>query len=626
MKTQIKVLVFSAIILIIFDIGKSNAQWIQIYNGPGNGDDEGKSMVVDGSGNVYITGTSLGSGTGNDYATIKYNSSGDQMWIQRYNGPGDCGANSIALDSSGNVYVTGGSLDIATNYDFATVKYNSSGVQQWIRRYNGLLGNGYDIGTNIAVDRTGNVYVTGTGNGNLNGEYDIVSLKYDSNGNLLWVQNYRRNIPNSRNEAAFLAVDADGNMYVTGYSSNNWISGSSDLVIIKYNSSGSQMWVRVYNGTGNNSDYGHSIAVDYTGNVYVTGFSTGILSSYDCITLKYNSSGIEQWVRTYNSQGNSLDDGVSIAIDNSSNIYVAASSSGFGTESDIATLKYNLNGDLLWIQRYNGPANGSDGSSSIVLDRSGNIYVGGYSAGTGTYSDFATIKYNSSGIQQWVQRYNGPANSHDMICSLAIDSSENVYTAGYSAGIGTGRDYTLIKYLHPTANSLSLTTLIEGLFNSATNQMVKDTIIVYIRNENPPFSIIDSSKSELDSTGNVDFNFLKNIFGKYIAVKHRNSIETWSSQGLVSESGMLSYDFTNTASTAYGNNLVLKGSKYCIYSGDVNQDKVIDLTDVFLIYNNAQDAVTGYINTDLTGDNFTDLSDLTIAFNNSNGFIISLRP
>src|SRR5207253_11025758 len=113
-------------------------QWAKRYNGPANSDDVAYAIAIDGSGNVYVTGSSLGSGTGLDYATVKYNSAGTQLWASRYNGPAniDDVALSIAVDCARNVYVTGGSTGSGSGFDYATVKYNSSGVQQWASRYN----------------------------------------------------------------------------------------------------------------------------------------------------------------------------------------------------------------------------------------------------------------------------------------------------------------------------------------------------------------------------------------------------------------------------------------------------------------------------------------------------------
>ena len=136
--------------------------WVRRYNGPLNYD-EASAMAVDGSGNVYVTGISRGDGTSEDYATIKYYPDGDTAWVRRYNGPSnlDDWASAIAVDGSGNIYVTGQSYWSGTDfdYDYATIKYYANGDTAWVRRYGGP-GNLYDWAYAIAVDGSGNVYVT----------------------------------------------------------------------------------------------------------------------------------------------------------------------------------------------------------------------------------------------------------------------------------------------------------------------------------------------------------------------------------------------------------------------------------------------------------------------------------
>ncbi|MBS4015831.1 MAG: SBBP repeat-containing protein [Candidatus Latescibacteria bacterium] len=419
--------------------------WVRRYNGLGNSYDYARSLAVDGQGNVYVTGGSYGSGNNWDYATIKYNSVGDTIWVQRYNGPGNGWdeAYSLAVDGQGNVYVTGRSVGSGTYSDYATIKYNTNGVQQWVQRYNAPgTGNRYDYAYALALDGQGNVYVTGYCGTSIFGSDDYATIKYNSLGVQEWVQTY--NGPGNDNDRAYaLAVDVQGNVYVTGYS---WGSGTNyDYATIKYDSAGVEQWVQRYNGPGNDYDNARSLAVDGQGNVYVTGESYGSGTSDDYATIKYNSVGDTIWVQRYNGPGNGSDEAYSFAVDGQGNVYVTGRS-GYYPNYDYATIKYNSAGVEQWVQRYNGPGDTGDEAKALAIDAQGNVYVTGYSAGSGTSDDYATIKYNSAGVEQWVQRYNGPGNSNDRAYALAVDGQGNVYVTGYS-GSGTSADYATIKYV-----------------------------------------------------------------------------------------------------------------------------------------------------------------------------------
>lgn len=150
----------------------------------------------------------------------------------------------------------------------------------------------------------------------------------------------------------------------------------------------------------NTDDRAYSIALDSSGNVYVTGYTTGIGIGRDYATIKYDSTGDSVWVARYNGPGNSHDEAKSIVLDDSGNVYVTGTS-GVSSLSDYATIKYNSAGDSVWVARYNGPYNNYDEAYSIALDGSGNVYVTGSSVGIGTADDYSTIKYSSSGTQQW---------------------------------------------------------------------------------------------------------------------------------------------------------------------------------------------------------------------------------
>ena len=414
--------------------------WVARYNGPDNSFDYAHAIALDNSGNIYVTGGSGGLGTSDDYATVKYDSSGVEQWVARYNGPGDSydWANAIALDNSGNVYVTGRSEGSGTFLDYATVKYNFSGVEQWVARYD----NG-DYANAIALDNSGNIYVTGMSYGSYTVE-DYATVKYDSSGVEQWVARY--NGPSGGLDvASAIGLDNSGNIYVTGWSED---SGSyRDYATVKYDSSGVEQWVARYNGPGNDLDVASAIALDNSDNIYVTGYSWGSGTHYDYATVKYDSSGVEQWVSRYDGPGDSLDYAYAIVVDNSDNVYVTGASVGSGTWYDYATVKYDSSGVEQWVERYNGPDNSGDEAWAIALDNSGNIYVTGNSAASATYHDYATVKYNSSGVEQWVERYNGPGNGYDRANAIAIDNSGNIYVTGLSWGSASSYDYATIKYL-----------------------------------------------------------------------------------------------------------------------------------------------------------------------------------
>jgi YVTN family beta-propeller protein len=445
--------------------------WIARYNGLGGHDiDAANAIAIDALGNVYVTGYSEGGKSGLDYATIKYNASGQQQWVARYTGPGHWSdyATAIAVDNSGNVYVTGlvraFDTDCSDNFDFVTIKYDSSGKEQWVARYDGPS-HCSDVAYAIAVDDSGNVYVTGSSSwGPLTPPYtDYVTVKYDSSGKEQWVARYDgpghdEDIPRA------IAVDKSGNVYVTGQSKPNPEDSDWNYATIKYDASGEEQWVARYSGP-RNSNVASGIAVDALGNVYVTGssYGPGIYDEY--ATVKYDSSGQQQWVNRYSGTENGNNEAYAMTIDNSGNVYVTGRSVGSGTGDDYATIKYDASGTEQWVARYNGSGNDQDSGVGIAVDSLGNVYVTGQSLGSDTNYDYATIKYDPSGAQQWEARYNGPGNYHDIPPpgAIAVDASGNVYVTGGSTGLDTDTDYATIKYSQsscptPTPTSTSTPT------------------------------------------------------------------------------------------------------------------------------------------------------------------------
>jgi uncharacterized delta-60 repeat protein len=423
-------------------------EWVARYNGLGNGGDTPRTIAVDDSSNVYVSGDSYGIGSNFDYAAVKYNSEGNELWVARYNGPGNHEDRpfSMTIDDFGNVYLTGTSLGSGTSYDYATVKYSSSGAEQWVARYDGPNSE-QDRANTIAVDGSGNVYVTGYSFGDST-DLDYATVKYNSSGTQAWEARY--NGPADTVDAGnSIAVDDSGNVFVTGYSIG--LDGNYDFATIKYNSIGQQQWVKRYNGPANRSDRASSMAIDNSSNVYVTGTSYGDTTDADWATIKYNSDGVVQWIAIYNGSLNSLDSPNKIIIDDLCNVYVTGSGSyNSGDGEDFTTIKYNSSGEEQWISTFNGQNTFRDVSNSIALDGMDNVYITGRTWVTQLDYDFATIKYNASGQEQWVAIYNGPADGDDWASSIATDVSGNAYVTGWSEGVGSGYDFATIKYSSTT--------------------------------------------------------------------------------------------------------------------------------------------------------------------------------
>jgi len=183
----------------------------------------------------------------------------------------------------------------------------------------------------------------------------------------------------------------------------------------------------------------------------------------------------------------------------------------------------------------------------------------------------------------------------------------------------------------PTTLTLNLTAFIEGFYNASSDKMIDDTVSIFLRNASSPYSVIDSGKGLLDSNGKGSFSFSSavNNVNYYIVIKHRNSIETWSGSGVSFISNQLIYNFTTSSAQAYGNNLVQVDNspiRFAIFGGDVNQDEIIEGTDLSAVDNDAFNLVLGYINTDVNGDNVVDASDLSVVDNNAFNMLIMLRP
>lgn len=412
-------------------------EWIVNYSNGFGGEVRALKVASDAAGNVYTLGQlRIGRNNVSSFVVAKHSPAGQRLWQVLYNAGMFIGSTpaDFAVDAAGNVYVTGWT-DYYTffgsqNFDYTTVKYSTAGSQMWVARYDLPQPidqpTSADIAAAIAVDGAGNVYVTGSSNG------DYATVKYNSAGQQLWASRYASA---GNDAAADVAVDAAGNVAVTGGS-------AGDYATVKYAPNGQELWAARYNSPANGSDVAKAVAFDGAGNVVVTGSS-----ATDYATISYTPNGQQQWLMRYNGPGNGNDAPQALQVDATGNVYVTGASQGVASGADYATLKYAPAGQLLWEARYTSSGANADQANALALDARGNAYVTG-----GANGAFATIKYNgSTGQQNWLATYQntdnifnaaGPANATD----IALDPSRNVLVTGNANNINSLTNIATLKY------------------------------------------------------------------------------------------------------------------------------------------------------------------------------------
>jgi hypothetical protein len=429
------------------------------------------------------------------------------QWAKGAGSTGSEAATGSALDASGNLYVTGwfGSASInfgsttlinAGNFtgDLFLVKYDPAGNVIWAKQYGGVDG---ESGNGVAVDNSGNVYVTGwytsanlvmgsyTLTNSASGSTDIFIAKIDPSGNTIWAKSAGGS---SADKGTGIAVDASGNVFTTGNFASTTINfgtgaltnagaATTDFFLVKYDPNGNTLWSK--SAGGSNSDGGTSVAIDSLGNVYITGmfsstsinFGTGALTNaasntQDLFVAKYNGLGTAAWsVRS----GGSLDDyGNSIAI-KKNNIYVTggfnSASLALGTTtltnasagtSDVLLVKYDDTGNALWAKR--SGSTDSEAGNGVAVDSFGNVYVTGYFSSSSIafdaisitnssfgYRDLFVAAYNPTGIALWATQ-EGDAFDETSNCISVSGSGIDVCVGGvFNSGSVAFGAYTIFK-------------------------------------------------------------------------------------------------------------------------------------------------------------------------------------
>ncbi len=433
------------------------------------------------------------------------NSHAQNLWAAKIGGTQNDRCNAVTSDASGNVYLTGwfqGTVDFnpgtATNnltsygnYDIFVLKLDASGNYVWAKQLGGTVN---DIGNAIAVDASGNVYLTGNFEGTADfdpgataysltapgGNSDAFICKLNSSGNFVWAKKIG---DTNLEEGLGIALDASGNVYTTGYfSSPNTdfnpgtgtftISpvGFNDAYVSKLDANGNFVWAKAFSGA--NYEVGNAISVDASGNVYTTGsfrssvdFDPGTTTSYltslgwkDIFICKLTSAGAFAWAKRIGDVND--DEGIAITTDASANVYVTGYFMGTadfdpdaGTTNltsagnyDIFITKFNTSGNLVWAKSIGTTT--EDCGRAIDADASGNVYTTGYFYGAADFdpgaginvltpsgnSDAFISKLDVSGNFVWAKRMGG--TNFDFGNALTIDINGSVITAGYFQGTG----------------------------------------------------------------------------------------------------------------------------------------------------------------------------------------------
>ncbi len=446
---------------------------------------------------------------------------------------------------------------------------------------------------------------------------------------------------------------------------NRTISGTLTLTLGQFDNNGSADDKVLTMGDGANISrargslssapaFGSTVNLSYTGTIenVTTGFempSSNLVLNNLSVT---SSQGITLGANVTVNGALSFGSSASSITTNTNTLTLASSASMTGETAG----RYVIGN--LFTTRNVGTGSSTFGGIGVTLnagtDNVGNVSVTRISGPNG----IVTANSNQSIARKWtITSDNPPLNGRDLIFSW-VSSDDNGKTFSLvnkaiafrfngSSWSGVGlpgdvsgsdprsitfntksfSDWTISDENAPlVVKTLNLTALIEGFYDGSS--MISDTVTVELHNTSSPYGLVDQAKAVLNTSGVGTGNFYSAAEGTnyYIVIKHRNALETWSGSTPQFSAGVMSYDFTSAQSQAYGSNMMQKGIKWCIFSGDVNQDGNVDLSDLIEVDNDNANFVTGYVPSDVNGDNSSDLSDMIIVDNNNAAFVGKVTP
>jgi uncharacterized delta-60 repeat protein len=416
--------------------------------------DQFKASTTDASGNLYLTGTTSTPANGLNFVTVKMDAAGQILWTAEYDGAAgqDDTARAITVDTQGDVYVTGNSVNARGDTDLVVVHYNSSGQfsGNWAGGSGKILGvrtfdgnaQSYDDGVMVKVDANGFVYVVGSsvGDGTFN---DIVLIKYNQLGDLLWRVVYDG--PGHFSDSpVFLKLMPGGNVLVGGESTGG--NEDSDWTFLLYDQNGNRVESWADNGvlrfdfaTGS-YDLPTDAVIDANGDIFVAGTVLPPGGNTDMALIRINSGGTVAWSVYYDGPASGTDQTAAIVQDTNGDLIVAGTSQGAGTGNDIVLLRYTSNGlpSTLWpdqgdgmgVRRYTSDGENEDQAATLKSDAQGNLDVGGFTFDATTQYDFLIPVFSRRGELWGVGRYDGGTTESERIVNLQVDNASHVYALG----------------------------------------------------------------------------------------------------------------------------------------------------------------------------------------------------
>jgi WD40 repeat protein len=433
-------------------------QWVARYEKGRNATARALVVSPDGS-TVFVTGEVSRPGV-DEYGTVAYDAAtGVQRWFHRYNGSrtNTDQPNAIAVSPDGSlVYVTGESLGTTTGFDYATVAYRAAtGAQAWVRRYDGPTST-TDLAFAVAVSPDGSaVFVTGTSEDAGGGPSRYATVAYDAHtGSRLWVRRYGGPVP-GEDSAAALGVAPDGSMvYVTGQSDGN--GTGEDFATVAYEAStGRTAWVRRYDDAVSGDDGATQIGVSADGSrVFVSGQSdstSGIQFDTDYATVAYDAkTGGRIWVSRFGGRAHFTDRPTGLGLNaDGSRVFVTGVVFSEGTTAAYGTVAYDAaTGAREWTRvSFKGEADSFANAGALAVSPDGTrVVVTGDVAGVS--ADYGTVAYDAAtGATQWARRYDGPAHGYDSATAVGMSpDGTTTFVTGNSIGTARGYDYATVAY------------------------------------------------------------------------------------------------------------------------------------------------------------------------------------